>query len=92
MDASDLANKNRNQAVYGNKLNTISAANPAGDCTNLNTNCGNTSSCIRRFESFQDKYSFYMGRNASVTTAGVPTGDLSFGIVGCIMPVNGGGQ
>lgn len=89
MDASDLANKYKNQTLYYNKLSTFSVKNPGGDCASLSSNCGNTSNCVRAFETFEQKYTFYMGRNASVT-GGVPTGDFSFGIVGKILPVNGG--
>jgi hypothetical protein len=89
MDASDLANKYKNQTLYTNKLNALVAKNPGGDCASLGSCCGTTTNCARSFTTFEQKYSFYMGRNASVT-GGVPAGDFSFGVIGCITPVNGG--
>lgn len=79
MDASDTIRKRKAQALYINQLNNFIAQNPSGDCA-VNTCCYTTSSCIKTFVSFENKYDYYYGKNACLST-------------GCTAyPLNGGSQ
>ncbi len=91
MDSSDVTKRRKQQAIFVDKQNTFVAKNPTGDCANLRNCCGTTSSCIRNFQSFDEKYSFFKGRNACVTGS-APLGDFAFGVTGCQYAVNGGGR
>jgi len=68
MDASDTIRKHKAQALYINQLNTFNTKNPGGDCA-TNTCCYTTSSCIRTFESYDNKYEFFYGKNACLSTS-----------------------
>jgi hypothetical protein len=91
MDSSDVTRRRKAQAIYATQLNVFSAKNPAGDCGNLNACCTATTTCVRTFESYSNKYSFYRGRNACQTGAAA-IGDFSWGTSNCLYPVNGGSK
>ena len=91
MDSSDITRRRKAQAIFANQLQNYTAANPAGDCGNLATCCTAATTCVRTFGSYSNKYSFYTGRNACVTGAAA-IGDFSWGVYGCMYPVNGGSK
>jgi hypothetical protein len=91
MDSSDITKKRKNQALYINQLNTFIAKNPGGDCGRLSTCCYATSSCVRTFDSYDLKYSFYKGLNACMSTT-TAIGDFSFGVAECLYPASGTNQ
>ena len=91
MDSSDITKKRKDQTLYINQLNQFITQNPGGDCAKLSTCCYATSSCIRTFDSYDNKYSFYKGLNACMSTSG-PIGDFLFGVSSCLYPVNGGSK
>jgi hypothetical protein len=88
MDSSDITKKRKNQVLYVNQLNTFIAKNPAGDCASIGTCCYTTSNCVRNFDSYDLKYSFYKGRNACVSNS-TAVGDFSFGVPDCMYKVTG---
>lgn len=63
MDASEVITKKKTQTIYIDQLNKFVAANPGGDCGKLST-CAGVSSCNYKFESFENKYDFFAGKNA----------------------------
>lgn len=73
MDSSEVTRRRKQQAIYKSKLNIFIAKNPTGDCAN-----DPTQNCIRTFASFDEKYSYYAGRNACVQ--------------GCPLPITGGSK
>ena len=91
MDASDLIKVRKQKAVYVSLLARFNAKNPQGDCASLSGCCATTTNCNRTFKSFEEKYTFYKGRNACVTGAG-PLPDFAYGVEGCLYPVNGGSK
>jgi hypothetical protein len=91
MDSSDITRRRKAQAIYGTKIVSFTAANPAGDCANLSACCTATTNCVRNFNSYDTKYAFYRGRNACVTGAAA-LGDFSWGVQGCTLPVTGGSR
>ena len=91
MDSSDITKRRKNLAHYLDKVNQFARNNPAGDCTSLATCCTVPSNCVRTFDSYDSKYTFYKGRNACVTGSG-PIGDFAFGVKGCLYPANGGSK
>lgn len=91
MDSSDVIKRRKQQAIFIDKQNQFLKKNPGADCGNLSNCCGTTTTCIRTFNSYDEKYSFYKGRNACVTGSG-PVGDFAFGVAGCQYPVNGGSK
>lgn len=63
MDASDLIKQRRNKMIYVNKLKEFIVNNPGGDCANLSSGCcTKTTSCIKKFQSYEDKQQFTDGR------------------------------
>ena len=91
MDSSDITRRRKAQAIYATRLPVFIAANPTGDCGNLSTCCTAVSNCVRTFNSYEAKYSFYTGRNACVSGAAA-LGDFSWGVQGCTLPINGGSK
>ena len=91
MDASDLIKVRKQKAVYVSLLARFNAKNPQGDCASLSGCCATTTNCNRTFKSFEEKYTFYKGRNACVTGA-KPLPDFAYGVEGCLYPVNGGSK
>jgi len=83
--------RRKQQAIFTDKLNQFLKKNPGGDCGNLSSCCTPTTTCIRNFNSYDEKYSFFKGRNACVTGSG-RIGDFAFGVSGCQYAVNGGGK
>ena len=89
MDSSDVIKKRKNQVLYINQLNAFIARSPGGgDCAKFSTCCNGISSCLRTFDSFDLKYSFYKGRNASMSPSTI-VGDFSFGVEECMYKVHG---
>lgn len=62
MDASDTTRKRKTTVIYINQLNTFAQNNTGGDCL-VSTCCYTTSSCIKTFESYDNKYEYYAGLN-----------------------------
>jgi hypothetical protein len=72
MDASDTIRKRKAQAIYNNQYQTFVRNNTGGDCGKLSTSCCyTTSSCIKNFPSFENKYDYYHGMNICVSTCAV---------------------
>jgi len=72
MDASDTIRKRKAQAIYNNQYQTFVKNNAGGDCGKLSTSCCyTTSSCIKNFPSFENKYDYYHGMNVCVSTCAV---------------------
>ncbi len=63
MDASDTTIKRKAQAIYKDQYTKIVANNPSGDCTNIN-NCQTTNNCNKTFPSYENKNTFFKGRDA----------------------------
>ena len=92
MDASDIIRKRKQQAVFTNKQSIFVSQNPTGDCGNIaNCPCVATTNCIRKFSSYDEKYTFYKGRN-NCTPGAVQIGDSEFGKPECLMPATGGSK
>ncbi len=69
MDASDTIRKNKARALYVNQYAQFVQNNPRGDCGKLSTTCCYmASTCIVNFPSFDNKYDYYYGMNACVST------------------------
>ena len=62
MDASDTINKKKTQTIYIDQYNKFVAQNPGGDCAKLGTCAYTTSSCIKHYNSYQQKYDFLVGK------------------------------
>jgi hypothetical protein len=80
MDASDTIRKRKAQALFFDQLNTLIQKNPSGDCPNLQSCCTGTTQCVKTFESYQNKYDFYYGKNACSSNSCTP------------YPLNGGSR
>jgi hypothetical protein len=82
MDASDTIRKRKAQAIYNNQYQIFVKNNAGGDCGKLSTSCCyTTSSCIKNFPSFENKYDYYHGMNACVSSC-----------TGTPIPENGGSK
>jgi hypothetical protein len=78
MDASDTIRKRKSQVYYINQNAAFTSNNPGGDCATQKC-CYNTSSCVRTFDSYELKYTYFEGLNNCYPSS-------------YVFPVNGGSK
>jgi hypothetical protein len=91
MDSSDITRRRKQRVQFADRQPVFIAKNPAGDCSNLTACCTPTTNCNRNFVSYDQKYTFYKGRNACQAGA-VAQGDFGWGVTGCMIPETGGSK
>lgn len=52
------------KAEYVNQMNIFIYQNPNGDCANLSTCMSTTKNCVYHFPTYEQKYNFFIGKNA----------------------------
>jgi hypothetical protein len=63
-DASDTIKKNKAKAIYINQLNAFIAQNPGNSVLSTCTTApAPTSTCTAKFLTYDNKYSFFDGKN-----------------------------